>query len=223
MSATNHCTAWYLAIGRPKVWRCLRVRDGFVQRRLSHAERLRGDADAAAIERPPRELEPAIHLAQHVVGATRTSSRTRSMHPRPRTPSESGPARCVTPGAIERHEERRDAAAARAGLRGREHDPKSAAPALATQTLRPDSRQPSPSASRRSLVGGIGARVLLGEREAADGRRRSRAGAASAIAAARRAEPRDHFGDEELFATTRMTATVALARATASIASAALR
>ena len=47
----------------------LRVRERRVERRLPDAERLRGNRDAAAVERPHRDLEAVARAAEQRVGA----------------------------------------------------------------------------------------------------------------------------------------------------------
>ena len=121
------------------------------------------------------------------------------MQPRPRTPSESPRDVRSMPGRVHRHQERADAPAAQARLRGGEHDRQvrglgvghpdlAAGDAVAVLVERGDGL----------LVGGVGSGVLLGQRERADRRRRRPGSRSHRSFCASRPELRERLGDERV-------------------------
>ncbi len=221
MSARNHWIAWYSAIGRPKVCRVFAWAMRLVERRLADAERLRGDGDAPAVERLTRDREALAFSAPN-----RSSSRRgRRSGPGPRS---RGHARRASRRPARDGRPRDRAARETPRCRGR------ARPARWPQTRsrRPPSRRWRPTPCVRSST--VAVRRLASPSSAGSPRRcrrpprtarmrrsshRRRAGAATVSAARRCRHVRSTSATSELW-TARMTATVALPRAMASIASA---
>ena len=173
------------------------------------------------VERPARQADPAIDLPRHIVGRN-VHIVEKEVHPYEAAHAEeSGPDVCSgRDGRMER--ERRDPAA----RAHRVASPRTRSRRRPLRRWRPrfaSGQPPAVTVCGRDcfLIGSIGARVLFGEREDADrlSRDESREPARLLVWPS---EPCDTLVTR-LFATTRMTASVALARATASTASAALR
>ena len=76
--------AWCSTIGLPKVLPLLAVGDRVLERAARDAERLRGDADAAAVEGAHRHLEAVALVAEAQPGGDLHSSRKIWQVPEPR-------------------------------------------------------------------------------------------------------------------------------------------
>ena len=99
----------------------LRVGDRLVERRLADAERLRRDRDAAALQRPHREPEPLIDVAEHLVVAD--GDVEIEIHAAEAADAERvGARRARDARRVHRHEKRGDALAAQPRPRAREDD-----------------------------------------------------------------------------------------------------
>ena len=71
MSASRKLTAWCSTIGLPNALPLARVRERRLERRARHADRLRGDADAAGFEVRERDPVAVAFAAEQVRGRHR--------------------------------------------------------------------------------------------------------------------------------------------------------
>ena len=146
------------------------MRDRRLERRLAESERLRGDGDASAVERPHGDLESVAGCAEQVIAVRpRTSVNSRSMQPSPRTPSESASTTRVRPGVSSGTRKALTPRPRTAGLRGGEDDCDIGRlgvghPHLSTVQHIASLVEPG----GRLLVGGIGSRPLFRKRKRAD-------------------------------------------------------
>ena len=83
---------------------------------LPDTERLRSDGDASGLERPPRHRKALVDSPDHVPSADRHVVEDEVHAPQPADAERIGPRLAADAFAIERQQERRDAAAARSGL-----------------------------------------------------------------------------------------------------------
>ena len=93
-----------------------------VERRLAGAERLRGNRDAAAVERPQHDAEALARRAEQRVGIDPDVVKLEVHAAETADAERVGRGDALDAGRVHRHEERADAAAAHAGLRRGEHD-----------------------------------------------------------------------------------------------------
>ena len=145
----------------------LGVRDGFVQRCRADAERLGGDRDAPALERPHGEAEPLVDRTQDLVVADADVEIEVGAAEAP--DAEGVGARGSRDARrVHRHQERRHPLTAQARPRAREHDGDGGRFGVRD----PDFPAADPVARAASdgprlLIGGVGAGVRLREREGA--------------------------------------------------------
>ncbi len=170
----------------------------FVQRRLPHAERLRGDGDTPAVQRLTRDREALILGAQPLILRDDDIGQDQ-IHAAQATDAERVDAGLATDArAIERQEKRRDATPARAGLGRREHDREARRLAVGDPHLVSVETVAAVDARRDGLlVRRVGAGVRLGQRECADGLTRGEPRQPLLLLRVA-AGTRDDFGDERV-------------------------
>ena len=190
----------------------------FGQRRLADAERLRGDGDSAALQRPHREAESLVHRTEDLtvgdldiefeVHAAETADAERV-----------GARRASDAGGIHRHDERRDALPAQVRPRRREDDGDGGDVGVRDPHFASGDVIPAAGLDGFCLlIGGIGSRVRLRKRKGAD--RLAACETPQPFFFLRRLTCCASSSATSEFVTDSATATVALALAIASIASA---
>ena len=146
----------------------VRVADGLVERRFADSQRLGGDRDPPALERPHREPESLIHLAEDV-SVARRQVEIEVHAPETADAERIGARRTADARRVHRHEKRRDALTAEPGPRAREEDRDGCLFGVRHPHLPAgDAIAIARAHGHRFLVRRIGAGVRFGKREGTD-------------------------------------------------------